>query len=868
MKKLLFIALISLIFTNINAENKQKLTWDDVVSWERITDKQISDDGKYIAVTTSPWKGDATLKLYNNKGETLFDLKCGNSAQFLNNNTLVYLIAPTQEVLDSLERAKSKQKVLSILGIYDIKNNKSIILDTIKSHIVAKDSETIIYQVKNTLKFFNKSSKFNNIEGVKDYKVSFDASAVAFSSDSLPYTVNKIDLTSLEEKEIFSGNNTIERLDISNFKNGNISFITNNKLYFYSDSLHNVAMPENSPEGWIFSTNAKLEFSKDGKRLIFGTSPQPKAKDTLTLGSNKAIVDIWHWNEQTLHTQQLVNASREKKRSYRAIYFTDSKISKQLATKAVPSVSFQEDFAGDKVLINNSSNYQLETMWTGSSRYDISLLDLNTSEETVIAKGFEAPARFSPKGNYLYWYLPSDSTWYCYSIAQDKKFVLASPKDFITYDDINDVPDYPSAQSSLLWSEDDSSVLAFGKYDIWKLSPTSEHKPQNLTKVGKELNLRLRVLSLEEEEEYYNNKSKLFISTFNLETKSSGFATLDLAKNKFKLLVQDDIKFGTPLKAKDKNIILLSKETFETAPDLYLYTLDMKKGVRITDISPQQKNFNWGSVELISWTSLKGDTLQGLLYKPENFDPNKKYPLICNFYEKYSYTRFSYRTPEPNRSTIDYHYYTSNGYVIFNPDIKYYDGHPGQSCYDAVMPGLDKVIAEGYIDEDRIGAQGHSWGGYQVAHLATVTDRFAAIESGAPVVNMFSAYGGIRWQTGRTRAFQYEKGQSRIGASIWEAPELYIENSPLMNMDKVQTPILIMHNDKDGHVPWWQGIEYFVALRRLQKPVWLLNYNNEPHWPLRLANKIDFQKRMSQFFNHFLKGEPAPEWLEKGVPAV
>ena len=224
--------------------------------------------------------------------------------------------------------------------------------------------------------------------------------------------------------------------------------------------------------------------------------------------------------------------------------------------------------------------------------------------------------------------------------------------------------------------------------------------------------------------------------------------------------------------------------------------------------------------------------------------------------------------PEPHRSTIDYHFYTSNGYIIFNPDVRYVDGYPGESCFNCVMPGITSLIAKGYVNEKAIGAQGHSWGGYQVAYLATRTNLFSAIESGAPVVNMFSAYGGIRWGSGLNRSFQYEHGQSRIGGTLWDSPLQYMENSPLFNMDKVTTPILIMHNDNDGHVPWYQGIEYFVALKRLQKPVWMLNYTGEIHWPLRLANRIDFQKRMFQFFQHYLNSQPMPQWMSEGVPAV
>ena len=224
--------------------------------------------------------------------------------------------------------------------------------------------------------------------------------------------------------------------------------------------------------------------------------------------------------------------------------------------------------------------------------------------------------------------------------------------------------------------------------------------------------------------------------------------------------------------------------------------------------------------------------------------------------------------PENGRSTIGYHFYTSQGYVIFNPDVYYKTGYPGEDAFNCVMPGITAIIAKGFIDKDRIGAQGHSWGGYQVAYLATRTNMFAAIESGAPVVNMFSAYGGIRWGSGMSRSFQYEHTQSRIGKSIWESPLRYIENSPIFTMDKVNTPILIMHNDNDGAVPWYQGIEYFIALRRLGKPAWLLNYNQADHWPLKVRDKHDFQIRLKQFFDHYLKDAPMPKWMKDGIPAI
>jgi dipeptidyl aminopeptidase/acylaminoacyl peptidase len=203
--------------------------------------------------------------------------------------------------------------------------------------------------------------------------------------------------------------------------------------------------------------------------------------------------------------------------------------------------------------------------------------------------------------------------------------------------------------------------------------------------------------------------------------------------------------------------------------------------------------------------------------------------------------------------------------VIFNPDIEYSVGYPGESAFNCVIPGVTSLVEKGFIDKDNIGVQGHSWGGYQIAYLVTKTDIFKAAESGAPVPNMISAYGGIRWWTGLSRQFQYEHTQSRIGGTPWEYPARYIENSPIFNIDKINTPLLIMHNDADGHVPWYQGIEFFVSLRRLGKPSWFLNYNGEPHWPLKMQNRKDFNIRMAQFFDYYLKGDAKPVWMEKGV---
>jgi len=280
------------------------------------------------------------------------------------------------------------------------------------------------------------------------------------------------------------------------------------------------------------------------------------------------------------------------------------------------------------------------------------------------------------------------------------------------------------------------------------------------------------------------------------------------------------------------------------------------------------RNYLWGTVELVKWTSSDGVPLQGLLYKPENFDPTKKYPMIVYFYDISNDQLNQHYQPSPSASTIHRTMFVSNGYLVFVPDIVYKEGFPGESAYSCIVSGVMSQIAKGFVDEKNIGIQGQSWGGYQTAYLITRTNLFKAAGAGAPVVNMTSAYGGIRWGTGISRMFQYEQSQSRIGGTLWEKPLYYIENSPLFFADKIETPLLMTHNDEDGAVPWYQGIEFYMALRRLNKPVWLLVYNKEDHNLVQRHNRKDLSVRLSQFFDYHLKGAPMPPWMDKGIPAI
>jgi dipeptidyl aminopeptidase/acylaminoacyl peptidase len=436
------------------------------------------------------------------------------------------------------------------------------------------------------------------------------------------------------------------------------------------------------------------------------------------------------------------------------------------------------------------------------------------------------------------------------------------------YDDEDDHPDDPGSFGNAGWLENDEAVLIYDRYDIWQVDPDGAKAPVNITNgFGKKNKTVLRYVRTDPEARFIKQGQSILLEGFNRTSKYDGAFTLKLGET------ADPVKLDAgpyaqmfPIKAKEADAYIVIRMT-PNESNLFT-TNDWKSFTRLSAVNPQQKDYNWFTSELVKWKMFDGKEAEGLLFKPENFDPKKKYPVIFYFYEKDADGLYNYRAPAPSASTVNIPYFVSNGYLVFDPNIYYKNGEPGESAYNSIVSAAKHLSKMPWVDSTKMAIQGQSWGGYQVAYLVTRTKMFAAAGAGAPVANMTSAYGGIRWGSGLNRQFQYERSQSRIGYTLWEKPELYIKNSPLFKADKVATPLLLMHNDADGAVPWYQGIEYFTALRRLGKKVWMLQYNGEDHNLVERRNRKDLSIRLAQFFDHYLKGAPAAKWIADGVPAT
>lgn len=644
------------------------------------------------------------------------------------------------------------------------------------------------------------------------------------------------------------------------------------KLWYYksgSDSAKLLVTRNTSglKTGYNVSENATPKFSKNGTKLFFGIAPVQPPKDTTLVDFETARLDIWHYNDDYIQPQQLKQLPQESKRSFMAVVVPGEDSIIQLGDLDAENISLVNEGNADWVLAQSTKDNRIASNWEGRSKNSAYIISTKNGERKTIQKGLYTFYQASPNGKYVYWYNPQVKHYFTYDISSGKTNNVTKNIPQPIYDIDNDVPDFPRAMGIADWSDNDETIFVKSFYDIWKVSPQANITPVNFTETGKTKNLQFTTIRLDNEKRYLSAADTVLLMAQNQFNKSWSLFTKTAGSTADPMPITTLNKgFTGILKAKNTEAYLLQESDIQSSELFAGHSLQHLH--QITDIAAQQQPYNWLTAELVRWKMFDGKMSEGILYKPENFDAKKKYPVIFYFYEKNTDGIYSYKQPAPSASTINIPYFVSNGYLVFDPNIYYKTGQPGQSAYNSVVSAAKYLSKMPWVDSAHMGIQGQSWGGYQVAYLVTRTNMFKAAGAGAPVSNMTSAYGGIRWGTGMVRQFQYEKTQSRIGATLWEKPELYIKNSPLFAVPKINTPLLIMHNDADGAVPWYQGIELFSAMRRLGKKVWLLQYNGEDHNLMERRNRKDLSIRLSQFFDYYLKGAKPASWILHGLPAI
>jgi len=909
-------SILFLLTISVSAQ-KKVLDHADFDIWNTIRSQSISNNGKFIMYSLERGEKDRFLKIKDEKANPIFnyDRVAGGQFTFDSKNALFTIKAWKDSITEMQRRKVKKDKMPNdTLAIFNLSSKNLTKISDVKSYKVPeKWAGYVAYLLEEIKKPVSKdktkktdskakakkvkkvsakngyhlvvrnlaTQQEDTLKYVTSYSFAKEGKSLAYvttgDSEAKNGGVYVLNLNNNQTTEVFTANNKSKYYQvIFNDAGTKLGFVVDadttkalvrpHQLYVWNGGAKATEITDQNAtsKGYKISSNGRIGFSKDNSKMYFGFATQPIVKDTTLVKDEIVNVEVWAYDSPRLYTVQELQVNNDKRKSYLAALHLNSNKVVQLATTEYPNASVGNEGNAENVLVSNGTPYMLESQWTGMRASDYAIVNSSTGNTRKILTNVTGRVQLSPNGKFAYGYNPVDSTWFSYDLQSNKKLDLTKGKVF--YNELNDTPNHPGSYGMAGWTKDDNAMLIYDRYDIFKFNPTTGQSTK-LTN-GRATKTVFRYVRLDREARFIDESKTWLLTTFNETSKNSGYYEYNPKRNRGKKLVDGPFRYSSPVKATDSKNVLFTRQSFIEFPNLRVSDLSFKKETVISDANPQQKEYNWGTIELTHWTSLEGKALSGLLIKPENFDPNKKYPLLVNFYERSSDGLHSHRAPSPGRSSINYSFYTSRGYIIFNPDIVYRDGYPGESAYNAVIPGVTALVDKGFIKKDKIGAQGHSWGGYQLAYLVTKTDIFAAVESGAPVANMISAYGGIRWWTGLSRQFQYEHTQSRIGGTPWEYPMRYIENSPIFAIDKINTPLLIMHNDEDGHVPWYQGIEFFTALRRLGKPSWLLNYNGEPHWPLKMQNRKDFNIRMAQFFDYYLKDTAKPTWMHRGVPAI
>ena len=632
---------------------------------------------------------------------------------------------------------------------------------------------------------------------------------------------------------------------------------------------------EGLPEGWIISEKSGVRFSNCDSRLILSLRERIPAKDTTVVDFEAPKLDIWRWDSPEIPPAAKRNSLDRKLTSVVNLSNDSSRVI-VLSRNIFDNISFIQGADGPTALSSDRSAYAFQSMWDYNGYADISLVSLSDGTRTPLGERLHN-AQISDHGKYLTWFDRESGDWYCEDITTRRTVNLTASTGVSFVNDERDVPEEKSSWTGRSWFGDDDFMLISDRYDIWKFRPDGQSPACLTAGAGRKAGIRYRYTDFEQNDDshIFQNlkehpaKGAIYLTAFDENDMRNGLATISLERPAAPVTSLGEYSYQNYVRARGSSRIIYRKGNFETPTDIHVSTDLLRTSQQITHINPQMKDYLWGKARLVSWTAYDGTPLKGILYTPENLDSAAKYPMIVYFYEKNTQNLFAAYNPAPSRSVINFPYCVSNGYVVFIPDIVYETGHPGKSAFNCIVSGAEAMCAQfSFIDRSRMALQGQSWGGYQTAYLVTQTDMFAAAEAGAPVSNMTSAYGGMRWGTGASRIGQYEHGQSRVGKTLWDEGglDLYIENSPVFFADKVTTPLMIMSNDGDGAVPWYQGVEMFMAMRRLGKPCWLLEYNNEAHNLNLCNNSKDLSVRLMQFFDHFLKDGPLPEWMVEDIP--
>ncbi|WP_276485780.1 alpha/beta hydrolase family protein [Paraflavitalea pollutisoli] len=621
-------------------------------------------------------------------------------------------------------------------------------------------------------------------------------------------------------------------------------------------------------------------FSAQGCKWIYFSTERSPASDLSTVPTVTSV-DIWNYQDDELFPAQIDT------RSFRSgVLFAIETTTKQLHRFTKNENCIQA--FNDLVLVEITENQKRKSQFQqGAQEYW--LYNLKTGSKTPIIgknKNPMAGVRISTSPHYrwiIYW---DQATEDYYSLdSQTGNIVnLTAHLPFKFTDEVlQNVRPIPVGYIN--WLKNESYMLIFDNYDLWKIDPSGTEQPICLTgEYGRNHGVYLRFMQVPPAS--IAPGTEVLFTGFNKWTKENSIFSMKWGNSKsLTCLVVGPYNYyqttifqqpfnnpmaplsGTHGKASHWIVLRQSEKEY---PNLY-YSKDLQHFKPITHLEPH-KAVNWLTAEPVIWKMYNGQLNTGVLYKPENFDSTQKYPVIFNYYEKFSQRCYQFPMPGLTTANINIPWFVSRGYLVFTPDIQYSTANvPGgmtitEAAYNAVASAGEFLAQRPYVDKEHMAIQGHSFGAYQtLGILCNSSDRFAAAIEIAGTTDIISSYltliTGDESPNASLKEDKQDHPQGRMGATPWERPDIYLKSSSVLNAHKIKTPLLMVHNKKDGAINFNQAVEMYMALRRLSKPCWLIQYDNSGHVLTNRKDKLDFTLRLTQYLDHHLKDAPAPLWM-------
>ncbi len=895
---LLLTAVLISIPLNVLAQSPEKkvVTINDYFKWRNITGTSISDDGNWITYGYHGVNRDDTLYVKNIISGKEYEIPRGSSPILSDNGKFAAyrLLLPYAQA----EKLRKDKKPVPVKAeLLDLETGDKYQVNNIASFRFAKGSR--FFAIKKTgltkgakhrgtdLLIRDLENKTNELIGsVAEFAFNKPGTLLAYTVDAADSTGNGLYLINLEtgaRRPLDNDRKIYERLTwdkegtslavLKGTKN-NKKMQKDNILLVFSDLesgdtvpvIYDPKVEGEFPEGMVISEKSRLTFSEDLTKIFLGIKEQDnaikKSKDPV------ANVDVFHWKDPQIQTVQEKRARFEMNRTYTSAFILDQKKLVRLTDKTMRDIQITKD---GKWGIG-SDNRKYISDWK-ERQSDLYLVNTQSGEREMIIEGQKRTLGLSPDSrHFLYW---KDGHIRVYKIADNKHMNLTqnSPVSFVNaeYDRPGTKPPYGVAG----WTKDRKNVLLYHKYDIW-LQSLDGGSAVNLTDgKGESDQIRFRYVKTSPPEELFIDLSgPVLLSAYGDWTKKEGFYRL--SKGSLEQLIFTDKHFGRIRKAKKADMLLYTVETYRDFPDYFVSDISFTEPRRVTEAIPFQSQYKWGYRILFEFQNKNGVRLQGTLAIPDDYKEGSRLPMIINFYDKKSQEMHYYYSPQyliSYRSgnigpVSEFGAFNSNGYLVMQLDVHFNTGTTHDDMLDCVTAATRKVIEMGYADPDRIALCGGSFSGGGSAFIATKSDMFACIASRAAPINLAGEFNILFSGSGQNNHSYDIYGQGRYGTSPFDDFELYRSQSPITHVENMNTPLLYLHGKKDGSVEYLQGMEFYNALRFLGKPVIFLSYPEEGHNLKKLENQIDFTKRLRDFFDHYLKGKPAPDWMINGVPFV